>query len=81
MEKREHWLDEPRNVDRVFHTLCGLCALVVAADLLYDKKTYFWFEAWIGFHAAFGFVACVGLVLVAKQLRRLLLRSEDYYDR
>ena len=34
-----------------------------------------------GFYAFFGFIACVALVLIAKQLRRVLLRREDYYDR
>ena len=79
-EPRKRWLDEPRNVDRIYHGLWVLCALVVVADFFYKKKTYFWFEEWIGFHAWYGFVACVGLVLAAKQLRKLLMRSEDYYD-
>ena len=34
-----------------------------------------------GFYGLFGFVACVALVLIAKQLRRVLMRPEDYYDR
>ena len=34
-----------------------------------------------GFYGIFGFVACVALVLIAKQLRRVLMRPEDYYDR
>ena len=38
-------------------------------------------EHWFGFHGLFGFVACVGLVLTAKALRRILMRPEDYYDR
>ena len=38
-------------------------------------------EGWFGFYALYGFVACVLLVLVAKQLRKILMRDEDYYDR
>jgi hypothetical protein len=34
-----------------------------------------------GFYGWFGFVACVALVLIAKQLRRIVMRPEDYYDR
>jgi len=38
-------------------------------------------EAWPGFYAVFGFVACVILVLVAKYvLRPLVKRDEKYYD-
>lgn len=80
-ERREHWLDEPRNVTRIYHALWVVCALLVAADLFYTKKTYFAFEAWIGFHGWFGFVSCVALVLAAKELRKVVMRAEDYYDR
>ena len=38
-------------------------------------------EGWPGFYPMYGFVACVALVLVAKQLRKILMRDEDYYDR
>lgn len=75
------WLDEPRNRDKVFYGLVVACALSVVADFFYDKKGYFPFEEWFGFHAVFGFLACVVLILAAKQLRRLVRRDEDYYDR
>jgi len=53
----------------------------VGADMFYVKHGEFGFQHWFGFDAVFGFIACVGLVLTAKQLRRLLMRDEDYYDR
>jgi hypothetical protein len=37
-------------------------------------------EQLTGFYAIFGFVACVMLVLGAKQLRNIVMRKEDYYD-
>ena len=33
-----------------------------------------------GFHAAYGFISCVLLVLAATQMRRFVKRDEDYYD-
>jgi len=39
------------------------------------------FEALWGFYAIYGFVACVVLVLLAKEMRKILMRDEDYYDR
>lgn len=81
MNERRWWLDDPKNVDKVFYALCVLCALSVIADLFYDKHGHFTWENWLGFHAGYGFVACVGLVLAAKQLRKLVKRPEDYYDR
>jgi len=40
----------------------------------------FAFESWPGFFSIYGFVACVALVLAAKELRKLLMRSETYYE-
>jgi hypothetical protein len=78
---RRYWLDDSRNVDKVFWTLCLICLLLFGADALYTKTVHFPFEAWFGFFGIFGFIACVGLVLTAKELRRVLKRDEDYYDR
>ncbi len=79
-EKR-YWLDESRNVDKIFWGLCILCVLLVAADLFYHKHAEFSWEDWFGFYGFYGFVSCIGLVLLAKQIRKLLMRKENYYDR
>jgi hypothetical protein len=34
-----------------------------------------------GFYALYGFVACVLLVLLAAEMRKLVMRDEDYYER
>ena len=52
-------------------------------DLIFPKPPkpgHFSVEEWPGFFAVFGFVACVGLAVVARGLRVLLKRREDYYD-
>ena len=38
-------------------------------------------EALPGFYPIYGFIACALLVLIAKQMRKPLMRKEDYYDR
>ncbi|TDC82468.1 hypothetical protein [Actinomadura sp. 7K507] len=81
MKDDRRWLDEPRNVDRVVHGLYILCALAFLADLLYTKHPFFDIENVFGFYALYGFLGSVTLVLVAKQLRRVLMRGEDYYER
>lgn len=81
-----HWLDEPRHRAWIVQTLYGLCALLLAADLLdllgviYHKHPHFTFEGWPGFYAVFGFSGSVVLVLVGKVVRRLLARKEGYYE-
>ena len=77
---KKYWLDKPGSVDKVYWTLCTACALLVVADAFYDKHPHFAVESWFGFFALFGFVFSVGLVLSAKELRRFLMRKEDYYD-
>jgi hypothetical protein len=49
------------------------------ADFFYHKHVNFAFEHWFGFFAWYGFVCCVALVLLAKQIRKLVKRDEDYY--
>lgn len=78
--ERSYWLDQPRNVDRVAYALYAVCAVIVVADALYVKHPYFDFEYLFGFHAWYGFVACVALVLIAKQMRRVVKRDETYYE-
>lgn len=78
---RRYWLDEPANVDRIVKAIYAVCALLFIIDFAVHKHGPFTIEYLYGFYGVYGFVACVGLVLAAKQLRRILMRSEDYYDR
>lgn len=73
------WLERPRTVDRIVYALYAACALTVALELVVPRHEKFAFAESFAFHAWFGFVACVGLVLAAKALRRVLMRPEDYY--
>ena len=75
-----YWLDERTNVERLVRGFYTVCLLLLLLDLFVPKHGAFAVEHLFGFYAFFGFAACVTLVLVAKQLRRVLMRSEDYYD-
>lgn len=79
--EKKYWLDDAHNVKKIVYTLYTVCALLLGADLLYNKHTHFEFENWFGFFGLFGFIACWCLVLVAKEVRKLLKRAEDYYDK
>ncbi len=78
-----YWLDNPRHVNWLCYGLYVACALLFVLDLfgLYEKHAHFDFENWIGFFGFFGFMVFFFLVLAATQLRRVLTRREDYYDR
>ncbi|MDH3628217.1 MAG: hypothetical protein OEV00_07675 [Acidobacteriota bacterium] len=68
-------------MNRILWLLFAVCVVVLGADFFYHKHGHFSFENIFGFHALFGFTTFFGLVLVGKQLRKLLMRDEDYYDR
>lgn len=86
-DDRQHLFDDPKNVRRLLWALFTICGLLLAVDLLdvfhlgYHKHVHYGFEKWFGFYAFYGYFLSVGLVLAAKELRRLLSRDEDYYDR
>lgn len=79
--ERSYWLDRPSNVNKLVYVFYALCAVLLAVDVFVPKHGPFAIEHTFGFYGLFGFVACVALVLIAKQLRRVLMRPEDYYDR
>lgn len=78
--ERSYWLDNPKNVDKLYWALIAICAALFLADAFYHKHVEFAFEETWGFFAIFGFCAFVFIVLSAKQLRKLLRRDEDFYD-
>jgi len=56
------------------------CAVLLALDFVINRHVSHPWENLFGFYAIFGFVACVLLVLGAKEMRKMLKRKEDYYD-
>ena len=83
--EKKHLFDQPRNVHRLIRIFFVLCALLLGADLLFHRHLMFAegvfpVEGWFGFYAIYGFVACVLLVLIATQMRKVLMRREDYYQ-
>jgi hypothetical protein len=79
--EKHYWIDDMRNVHKIFWALVVVCALLVLSDLFIHRHTDFFFQEWFGFFGFFGFFLSFGLVLTSKQLRKIVMRDEDYYDR
>jgi len=79
-DERQHVWDNPRNVKLLFGVFYALCAIVAGLDLVIHRHEVHVWERILGFYPLYGFVGIVLLVAIAKQMRRLLMRSEDYYD-
>jgi hypothetical protein len=72
--------DKRRNVWRLLAVFFVCCAALLLADLVVHRHLEHAMESLFGFYAVYGFVACVILVLAAKQLRKMVMRDEDHYD-
>ena len=73
--------DDPQHVKVFLRVFFASLALLLVVDLFVGKHGDFHWEGVPEFFAAYGFISCVALVLVAKVLRILIKRDEDYYDR
>ena len=96
LAERKYYFDYPENVDKVLRWFFIGCGLLLVVDVFvkffhvpfhhhaaFPEEATFaqgGFESWPFFYAFYGFAACVLLVLAATQLRKLLMRRENYYD-
>ena len=83
-EEGTWWIARPENTNKLWYGLVLICCALVSVDFLYhafvhEKHGYFVFETAVAFHAIYGFGAFVFVVLLGKELRKWIMRSEDYY--
>ena len=74
------WLDEPKNVKRLWRGFIAVLVMAVLAEIVVNTHPKFAIEGLFGFSAAFGFIACVLMILGAKVLGWLIKRSDTYYS-
>ena len=74
-------ISRPGTIRALWIVFIVVLALTVAAELLVHLHPRFRLERWFGFHAAWGFLSCVGMVLFANLLGLFLRRPDDYYTR
>ncbi len=74
------FFDKPENVKRVLRAFYVVCGALLLLDFVIRRHVSHAWEGIWGFYAIFGFAACVILVLIAKELRKVLMRDESYYD-
>ncbi len=79
-EQRKHLFDNPRNVDHVLKGFYAICIGLIIADFIVHRHIAMGWEEIPAFYAIYGFVACVVLVVIAKMMRKVVMRKENYYD-
>jgi hypothetical protein len=78
---KQHWLVRPGTIRVLWAAFLSILALTVLASLTTVMHARFWLDGTFAFNAWYGFVTCIGMILVAKLLGRLLHREDSYYDR
>ena len=73
-------LDAPKNRARVRKAFYMSLLILLVVELFTTKHGHFPWEEAYGFYAVYGFIGCVSLIFIAKVLRWLVKRKEDYYD-
>jgi hypothetical protein len=79
------WMDRPDTVKRLFTIFYFVCVALVAAEILVattpnEHPHPLEVEMRYLVYPVYGFLSFWFLVLVARGMRKLLIRSEDYYD-
>ncbi len=78
--ERVYFLDKKGNVRFLIYIFHALCFVLFAADFVLHRHAYHSLEEIPGFYALFGFLAFLFIILGAAILRKLVMRSEDYYE-
>ena len=79
-QREIRFLDSSKNRARVRKAFYISLLILLAAELFITKRGHFPWEEAYGFYAVYGFIGCVSLIFIAKGLRWLVKRKEDYYD-
>ncbi len=77
---RPQLFDNPAHLRWLVRGLIALCMLLFGLDALLPRHAEHPWEGVFGFYALYGFVASVLLVLLAKELRKWVMRGSSYYD-
>ena len=79
-DKKIYVFDKPGNVSLLLNSFYIACIILVIADFVIHRHTAMTWENIPAFYALYGFISCVLLVILAKKMRNIVMRKEDYYD-
>lgn len=79
--EKDYWLARPSSIRLLWRIFIAVLVGLVALQLVVKVKGYFGIDGWFGFGAAYGFLSCAAMVIVARLLGFVLKRPEDYYTK
>ncbi len=77
---KQNWFYRESSVRKLWIGTIVILALTVIAELFVKLHPHFKIESVFSFHALYGFLTCVAMVVFAKLLGYLIKRKDDYYD-
>jgi len=78
--EKKHLFDNPKNVSRAIYLLVAISVITAGFDLVFARHVEHPIENIFGFYPLFGFFSCAIVILGAKEMRKIVMRKEDYYD-
>lgn len=75
-----HWLVRPGSIRVLWIVFIGVLAATVAPDFVINQHGEFGIEGSFAFYAWYGFLTCVGMIVVSKVLGSVLKRRDTYFD-
>lgn len=79
-DQKIYLFDKPENVKRLLTGFYTTCIVLIVTDFIIHRHITMEWENIPAFYAIYGFAACVVLVIIAKELRKVVMRKENYYD-
>ena len=77
---KKHWLYTEEGLRKVWRIGIFILAVTVLAEWFVVLHPHFSVEKVFAFHALYGFLTCVAMVIFARLLAYLVKRRDDYYD-
>tara|TARA_B110000914_G_C15426222_1_gene429078 strand:- start:281 stop:520 length:240 start_codon:yes stop_codon:yes gene_type:complete len=77
---KQNWFYRKSSIKKLYISALIILGVVIFVEYFIALHPHFNIEKIFGFHAVFGFLSCVGLIIFAKLLGFLVKRKDDYYD-
>ena len=77
---KKNWFYRKKTIKKLIVFSLIILGLLIFIEFFITLHPHFDVERIFGFHAIFGFLFCVALIIFAKLLGFLIKRKDDYYD-
>lgn len=77
---KQNWFYRESSIKKIWIGAITILALTVLIEVFLALHPHFIIERLFAFHAVYGFMSCVGMIVFAKVLGYLIKRKDDYYD-